>query len=106
MPVETPIQIAPPPERPWRTTWRVFAANRPALGALIVLIGIILAGLFGPYIVAPNPFEMVNAPLLPPGEEALLGTDFLGRDVFTALVHGARAGANVAKSRRMVPKEM
>jgi len=90
MPVETPLQIAPPPERPWRTTWRVFAANRPALGALIVLIGIILAGLFGPYIVAPNPFEMVNVPLLPPSEEALLGTDFLGRDVFTALVHGAR----------------
>lgn len=91
MPVDNPAIAVPPPEQSWRKTWRVFAANRLALGALVVLLIIILAGLIGPYLVAANPFEMVNAPLLPPGEDAFLGTDFLGRDVFAALVHGARA---------------
>lgn len=91
MPANNLAATVPPPEQAWRKTWRVFAANRPALGALVVLLIIVIAGLIGPYLVAENPFEMVNVPLLPPGEEALLGTDFLGRDVFTALVHGARA---------------
>ena len=91
MPADIQAPAAPLPEQAWRRTWRVFASNRPALGALIVLMVIIFAGLVGPYLVAENPFSMVEAPLLPPGDEAFLGTDFLGRDVFTALVHGARA---------------
>ncbi len=91
MPADAQVPTAPAPEPSWRKTWQAFAANRPALGALVVLIGIVIAGLIGPYLVASNPFEMVNAPLLPPGAEAWLGTDFLGRDVFTALIHGARA---------------
>ena len=31
---------------------------------------------------------MVGAPMTPPGEEFLLGTDYLGRDVLTGIIHG------------------
>ena len=32
---------------------------------------------------------MVGAPMSPPGEELLLGTDYLGRDVLAGIIHGA-----------------
>ncbi len=75
---------------PGRRTWRAFAGNRAALLGLVVLVAIVSAGLVGPFLVASNPFDMADAPLLPPGGDHLMGTDFLGRDVLVALVHGAR----------------
>ena len=47
--------------------------------------------LFGPALMPGDPFEIVSAPMEPPGAEFLLGTDYLGRDVLTGLVHGGRA---------------
>ncbi len=60
----------------------------PALG-LVGVMGIlaVLAPFICPY--DPNGLN-VDAILLPPGSEHLLGTDALGRDVFTRLVYGAR----------------
>jgi peptide/nickel transport system permease protein len=43
----------------------------------------------GPTIYPSDPFEMVGAPMTPPGKEFLLGTDYLGRDVLTGIIHGA-----------------
>lgn len=100
MPVETSLPLsdpAPPaPEAGWYSTWREFSANRTALAGLFVLGVIVIAGLLGPVLLDANPFEMVDAPLLPPGEGGLLGTDYLGRDVFTGLIYGARTTLLIA----------
>ena len=45
--------------------------------------------LFGPALMPADPFEIVSAPMEPPGAEFLLGTDYLGRDVLTGLVTAA-----------------
>jgi len=71
-----------------------------ALGGAIVLAWIVIA-LIAPYVV-PHPPEALdlNLRLLPPSATYWLGTDLLGRDVFSRLLVGARvslfAGFTVA----------
>jgi peptide/nickel transport system permease protein len=61
-----------------------------ASGAAIVLVWVAIA-IFAP-LLAPHPFEQVDVTrkLLPPSAEHFLGTDLLGRDVFSRLLVGAR----------------
>jgi peptide/nickel transport system permease protein len=45
----------------------------------------------GPYVYPTDPFDMVWAPFSPPGVDGfILGTDYLGRDLMAAIIHGAR----------------
>lgn len=65
--------------------------------AMLVLIAIILAGLFAPLVSPHDPYavDMANR-LKPPGSTDgqgnwyLLGTDALGRDLLSRLIHGSR----------------
>ena len=76
---------------PLKEAWVMFRANHAAMVGLIVLVSIIFAGVFGPYIYSGDPFDMVWAPFSPPGAEGyLLGTDYLGRDMLLMLLYGAR----------------
>lgn len=59
--------------------------------ALVVVVAI-LADLIAP----TNPFAIVGKPFLPPASDFLLGTDSLGRDVLSGLVHGARTTLLIA----------
>ena len=69
----------------------MFFGNHAAVAALAILIIIILAAIFGPMFWSADPFEMVWAPFSPLGEEGfLLGTDYLGRDLFIMLLNGGR----------------
>ena len=62
-----------------------------ALG-LILVACLLLAGFLAPWSPLADPTE-INLPkrLLSPSPEHLLGTDHLGRDTFSRLIHGARA---------------
>ena len=69
----------------------MFRGNTAAMFALIVLGLIMLCAIFGPWIYPTDPFDMVWAPFSPPGVDGfLLGTDYLGRDLLAALIHGSR----------------
>jgi len=58
----------------------------------IGLLCVALIALLGPLLIPRDPFAITGAPLTPPGlADHLLGTDYLGRDLLTLLVHGARA---------------
>jgi peptide/nickel transport system permease protein len=71
--------------------WEMFRRNHAAMVALVVLVLIIITAIIGPYIYPTDPFDMVWAPFSPPGVDGfLLGTDYLGRDLMAALIHGAR----------------
>ncbi len=72
-------------------------ADVPAQAAALVLLAIVLAAIFAPYVAPLNPIESnVAARLRPPlyvglgGTWNVLGTDPLGRDVFSRVIYGAR----------------
>jgi peptide/nickel transport system permease protein len=77
---------------PWRSRLRrgLRRYGLPAIGALVILTWIIVAAvapLLSPYL--PSTVD-VTARLRPPSSTHWLGTDVLGRDVFTRLIYGAR----------------
>jgi len=60
------------------------------IGLVIILIELLLAA-FAPYIVTHSPTaQQLDQKLKPPSLERPLGTDSLGRDVFSRLIYGAR----------------
>ena len=76
---------------PMAEAWEMFRRNHAAMVALAVWTLIILIAIFGPSIYPTDPFDMVWAPFSPPGADGfLLGTDYLGRDLLAALIHGSR----------------
>lgn len=69
---------------------RVLARPLFILG-LVLVAGLVLLALFGPYLVAHDPLKQdtLNPPLAPPSDAHPLGTDYLGRDALARLVYGA-----------------
>lgn len=73
-------------------------ARHNPLGALgsVLVIAIVFCGLFGDWLAPYDPFKIQIAErLLPPSSEHLLGTDKLGRDVFSRVLVGSRLALNV-----------
>ncbi len=56
----------------------------------LLLISLGLAALLAPRLAPFDPMALVASPLTPPGATHLLGTDHLGRDVFSRLLYGGR----------------
>lgn len=59
------------------------------LAAVLALVYAALA-VFGPFIVPHDPFQLVARPRQPPSPEFWLGTDEIGRDLFSRIVVGTR----------------
>ncbi len=73
--------------------WDIFRRSPSAMLGLALLILVMGMTFAGPHLYQVDPFEIVWAPLTPPGEEATipLGTDNLGRDILAGLIAGGRA---------------
>ena len=82
--------------------WIAFTENKLALSALVLLIFICLVALFAPMIAPYDPTLQFDQYLLPPSWytegkiQFLLGTDELGRDIFSRLVYGANLSLKLA----------
>jgi peptide/nickel transport system permease protein len=77
-------------------TWRRLSRDPLALVGMATIAGVTAAALGAPVIAPFDPTEqffdgltLEGAPLAP-GEQFLLGTDLLGRDLFSRLLYGAR----------------
>ena len=70
---------------------RRFGRNLPAVLGFAVIAAVVGIALLAPWIVPGNPWDIAGPPYLAPGEEAAfpLGTDVLGRNILTGLLHGA-----------------
>ena len=66
-----------------------------AVGVSIVVF-VVAVAIFGRYFAPYDPNVPVTAPLSPPSSHYLLGTDFLGRDVFSRLLYGGRSVITLA----------
>jgi peptide/nickel transport system permease protein len=76
----------------WYKGWIAFRSNTLAMLGLIVLGLLILAAIFAPLLATHDPFAQdLGQRLLRPGENGhLLGSDSLGRDIYSRLLYGAR----------------
>lgn len=74
-----------------RIFWRRFRKNRGAVFGLLVFTILALAALFAETIAMHSPMEPGVGPMLTsPSKSFLMGTDNLGRDIFSGVIHGAR----------------
>jgi peptide/nickel transport system permease protein len=93
---------APMPSRA-TLVWRRFRRHRMAVAGgivLLILVGVsILAPFLTPY--PPDQINLLNASL-PPSPQHLLGTDELGRDIFTRLLYGGRVSLLIGAFTMMV----
>ncbi len=75
--------------RRWQWT-RLLREPGTALGLFLVVV-LLLAGLTAPWLPLDDPTQIsLSDKMLPPSLENPLGTDHLGRDTFSRIVHGAR----------------
>ena len=92
---DTTVPSEPP--GPWREFWGYFSANRGALAGLVIVVLVLGLAAFA-NVLAPFPPDLTNNAvfLKPPAWQAggswayPLGTDAIGRDILSRLIHGAR----------------
>jgi peptide/nickel transport system permease protein len=83
--------------------WRAFARNRGAVVGLMVVAVVIVLALAADLFYPASPWDMTSPPFQPPlTGHALLGSDTLGRDVASGIVHGARVSLLVGLSSTVV----
>jgi dipeptide transport system permease protein len=97
----TPAAAAAPPG-PWRSFWTLFVQHKGAVAGLTIIVILLLLAVFAP-IVAPHDPNLTNqaAFLKPPfwqegGSLSYpLGTDAIGRDILSRLIHGTRLSLSI-----------
>ncbi|MFP8968185.1 ABC transporter permease [Pokkaliibacter sp. CJK22405] len=88
---------------------RNFAKSKIALVGLLLLVMIIIAAVFAPWLAPQNPYDLMQLDIMdsrmPPGSVSessgmtyILGTDEQGRDMYSAILYGLRISVIVGVS--------
>ncbi|MBD8034189.1 MULTISPECIES: ABC transporter permease [Solibacillus] len=90
------IEVEEKVKGPWQEAWTSFKKSKSALVGSAIVIFFVLIAVFGPFI-APQGINEQNLSmrLQPPSAEFWFGTDDLGRDIFSRILHGARISLTV-----------
>ena len=94
------IETAKPRLKRFRESLYLLSRNKLSLLALIILVLLALIAILAPYI-APHPEDFADAAhmsesLLPPSAQHWMGTDELGRDIFSRVLYGTRVSLRAA----------
>ena len=91
------------PFSPWLDAWRRFRRHRLAFASAIILLTMIVAIAFGPFVwrVAINDIDFA-ARMQPPSWSHPFGTDDLGQDLLARMLYGGRISLAVGLSAMMV----
>ncbi len=80
-----------------REFWHYFSENNGAVAGLVVVVVLILLAVFADVVAPHSPIEQYRGHFLEPpvwmeggSWEFILGTDAVGRDILSRLIHGAR----------------
>ena len=82
----------------WAVAWRRFKRNKAGVAGLVIVLAVVFVGIFGdllaPYPAYPDPKSLTpfysGDVRTPPSSKYLLGTDTLGTDVLSNILHGAK----------------
>ncbi|HHX27822.1 MAG TPA: ABC transporter permease [Firmicutes bacterium] len=88
--------MTPEPESYGKMVWRRFKKHKLAMAGLYILLFMYVLAIFAP-LLATQSYETVDPPnkLKPSSREHLMGTDNIGRDVFSRVVWGSRISLSV-----------
>src|SRR5437868_13865805 len=88
---------------PWRETWRRYRRHKLAVVSAVLLLVLILAVVFGPFIwrVSINEIDF-NARLEGPSLAHPFGTDDLGQDILARMIYGGRISLAVGLAAMVV----
>ncbi len=100
IPSDGVVEPAPPAQRAPNTAqgsgnraqrWRSFRRSRLALPGLVTFAAFVLVGLFAPWLAPydPNANDLANV-MTTPSAGHWFGTDELGRDILSRIIHGTR----------------
>jgi oligopeptide transport system permease protein len=94
MRLETPVRKE---RSPWGDAWYQLTRNRVAVASLAFICLLILVALFAP-ILAPYHFAegSLEENYALPGDKFVAGADFMGRDILSRTIYGARVSVSVA----------
>jgi dipeptide transport system permease protein len=97
----TPIQTNAAPSS-LKIFWRFFSRSTGAMIGLTIIMGVLLLALLAPWIApydpnATNPAAFLQPPAWQSGGNSAywLGTDAIGRDIFSRLIYGARLSLTI-----------
>lgn len=97
-----PSAIAAPPG-PIREFWYYFSENKGAVAGLAVIVIVLFAAIFADVVAPHEPAQQYRDHFLQPPAweeggsiEFLLGTDAVGRDILSRIIHGARYSLFIA----------
>lgn len=68
--------------------WRSFFAIPQALVGSVLLVLLLALAVVGPFVAPDQPNEISDQPVAAPSAQHWLGTDALGRDIFSRVLHG------------------
>lgn len=92
-----PVIIQPQRRRRSNRVWQALRGNNRAIFGLVALLIIGLSAIFAPIVARHDP-ETIDMLMFQaaPSTEHILGTDSVGRDVFSRLLHGGRVSLSVS----------
>lgn len=80
----------------WRSIARNFRRNQLAIVGLIIILGLLIAAVFAPWLAPYDPTEQhLPDKRMRPGGKYLLGADEFGRDILSRILFGARVALMV-----------
>ncbi|NTU77822.1 MAG: ABC transporter permease [Chloroflexales bacterium] len=86
-------------ESPWRLVVRRFLRHRLAVFSLIVLLVIIGMTIAAPIVTWHDPnFQVLDLKDQPPSADHIMGTDYIGRDIYARVVYAGRVSLGIAFS--------
>jgi dipeptide transport system permease protein len=96
------MTVAGTPPGPLREFWISFSANKGAVAGMVIVAALLLLAVFAPW-VAPHAPDITNSAafLKPPAWQQggswqyVLGTDAIGRDILSRLIHGSRLSLSI-----------
>jgi peptide/nickel transport system permease protein len=80
----------------WPRVWTSLRASKPALAAAAFVALTAVVALTAPLLATHEPLAISRDALQPPGADHWLGTDQLGRDIFSRILYGTRISLRVA----------
>jgi oligopeptide transport system permease protein len=94
----TPIYVPPRTSRGlWRDAWRRLRRNKLAMAGLVFITFMVLVAIFADLLSPYDPnYQFPASSYARPSLSHLMGTDDVGRDILSRLIHGARVSLSVA----------